>query len=43
MFGTDFSFWDYNSEDSKLLFTYLDDFDFEARTITWSLSVIFQR
>lgn len=25
--------WDYNSEDSKLLFTYLDDFDFEARTI----------
>lgn len=33
MFGTDFSFWDYNSEDSKLLFTYLDDFDFEARTI----------
>lgn len=33
IFGTDFSFWDYNSEDSKLLFTYLDDFDFEARTI----------
>jgi hypothetical protein len=33
MFGTDFSFWDYNSEDSKLLFTYLDNFDFEARTI----------
>lgn len=36
MFGTDFSFWDYNSEDSKLLFTYLDDFDFDARTITVS-------
>lgn len=35
-FGVDASFWDFNSENNKLLFTYLDDFSFDARTVSVS-------
>lgn len=34
MFGLDASFWDFDSKDSKLLFAYLDNFTFNAKTIS---------
>lgn len=32
--GVDFSFWQFGSENSKLLFAYLDNFNFDARTLS---------
>lgn len=32
--GLDFSFWNFDSNDSKLLFGYLDKFNFDARTVS---------
>lgn len=32
--GMDFSFWQFGSENSKLLFAYLDNFNFDARTLS---------
>lgn len=36
MFGIDASFWDFDSENNKMLFAYLDDFNFNARTCSFS-------
>lgn len=34
MFGLDASFWNFDSEESKLLFAYLDNFTFNAKTVS---------
>lgn len=36
MFGLDVSFWDFDVENNKMLFAYLDNFDFNARTVTFA-------
>lgn len=34
MFGLDASFWNFDSQESKLLFAYLDNFTFNAKTVS---------